>query len=141
MKSRKKGFTLVEVLVVIAILAIIGAGAVSVANNVVKKAKVNKTKAAIANIVSAVEEYYRETKTYPASLYSDLAGNPKTSVIIDKLDDEFKNQDPSKESPLRDSWGKTLHYLNRGNGNFPKITSAGPDKEFNTADDILSTDQ
>ena len=141
MKRCRSGFTLIEILVVIAILAIISAGAVSVANNVVKKAKINKTKAAIANLVSALEEYYRETKSYPNNLFADLTSHPKTSPIIDKLADDFKKSDDVNNPPFIDSWSKTMKYQNRGNGNFPKITSAGPDKVFDTADDIVSTDQ
>ena len=153
MDRRKSGFTLVEILVVIAIMAIIGAGAVSVANKVVKTAKVNKTKAAISNLVAALEEYYRAEEKYPVNtskLFDELTKNPKTSPIVDKLSDEFKTTVAGKDpfdpsitidySRYVDSWGIAMRYINRNNGSFPKIISAGTDKVFDTADDIVSTD-
>jgi len=64
-QARRSGFTLVELLVVIFILALLSAligGAVHLAQ---KKSKIAKTRADLAAIASALEQYHSDFKTYP----------------------------------------------------------------------------
>ena len=161
MTKRQSGFTLIEIIVVITIMLIIGAVGVKVAGNVIEKAKVNTTKAAMQNITSALEEYFRDTGGYPdpkLEIYAEedyelfwnsevcrmLNENTNSRQIINKLPEEFIRLETLQSGVssliLIDSWNNPMKYRYVGNNNFPKITSAGKDMNFGTADDIISTD-
>jgi len=80
MKS-KKGFTLVELMVVIIILGILVAIAIPIYNNVTKSAKENACAANIRTIQSAVQMYQADHDgTLPSSL-SDLVPDSGTKYI------------------------------------------------------------
>ena len=59
-------------------------------------------------------------------------------------EDSKDSTDPTKRDTdgdaLWDGWEEPLFYVDNGAGNFPIIGSKGPDRVFETADDILSTD-
>jgi prepilin-type N-terminal cleavage/methylation domain-containing protein len=103
------------------------------------------------------------------AMYFFLSRVPESKKALDKIDKSLiTGKDENKQDmtvtvggqlyPLFrviDSWGKTLRYSYYDNGKegsspsepdpgspraFPVITSAGPDKEFGTADDITSRD-
>jgi len=64
--SRLSGFTLVELLVVIGIIAILAAVVISGAGSAINAAKRMKTLAAGNQLVTAVQNYYTEYSFYPA---------------------------------------------------------------------------
>lgn len=177
-----KAFTLVEIMVVIAIMAIIGFGAVNIAQKVVESTKADKTEAIIRTLVGILEEYQLDTGGFPASgiqnLYFALENNPKTRPLLEGLpqdcvkrlnydwdgesgpllpfeavviyDGWYASDDHSKDIDLSETDNRSaidgngenepMLYINRGNGNFPIIRSAGKDRTFNTADDIISSE-
>lgn len=75
MKRNNKGFTLVELMVVILIIGILVAIAVPVYNNVQKNAKEKACALNIRTIEGAVVQYYAEHNKYPK--LSELCGNDK----------------------------------------------------------------
>ena len=62
MKVRRKGFTLVELLVVIGILSIITLVCVPIILSTMEKAKINAEKESIYGIINAAELYYADKK-------------------------------------------------------------------------------
>ncbi len=157
-----KAFTLVEIMVVIAIMAIIGFGAVNIAQKVVERTKADKTETIIRTLVGILEEYQRDTGEFPdtgiQNLYATLQNNPKTRPLLEGLpqdcvkpingsgtaiviyDGWYASDDPDADINIFDGANKPMRYDNRGNGNFPIIRSAGKDRTFNTADDIISSE-
>lgn len=68
MKYKKKGFTLVEMLVVIAIIAILAAIAFGAFSSVQKNSRDTKRKSNLSTLQSALEQYHADQNYYPASL-------------------------------------------------------------------------
>jgi type IV pilus assembly protein PilE len=64
-KRNQKGFTLMELMVVIVIVAILAAVAVPLYINYVKDARRTEAKAAIGALATAMEEYYLNEGSYP----------------------------------------------------------------------------
>jgi len=70
MRRNQKGFTLMELMVVIVIVAILAAVAVPLYINYVKDARRTEAKAAIGALATSMEEYYLNTGAY---LEGDIA--------------------------------------------------------------------
>ena len=69
--NKQKGFTIVELLIVIVVIGILAAIAFVAYGNVTKKARDSERTADAKAIASKAEEYYANNATYPA--YTDFA--------------------------------------------------------------------
>lgn len=117
----RRGMTLIEIMVVIAIIGIlstaIGYGVVTY----LQKAKIDACKAQLRTIANAVD-MYAASDEYPNDLSALTEGTGA----------------PLKESQLKDPWKQEITYnhpAQRGSGEFD-LCSKGPDKKQNTDDDI-----
>ena len=63
--TREAGFTLVEMMAVLVILAFLAGGSISFYLGYVEKGKISKAKAEIAVMQSALDGYYTENNFYP----------------------------------------------------------------------------
>lgn len=117
--AAQRGMTLIEIMVVMAIIGLIG---VVVAVNVgssQKEAEVMATQTLISGTISGALDSYRATRReYPESL--------EALVELKRL---RKNQ-------LVDAWNKPLSY--EVNGDEYRLCSGGPDKVAGNADDICN---
>jgi hypothetical protein len=87
------------------------------------------------------EWVYAEVEEHGELLYAELGSVPASRQILDRIDRLFVQGDLSSDDPLNvyDAWGQALDYRYDPNvGNFPELISAGPDKTFDTGDDISS---
>ena len=92
MKKDNKGFTLVELIVVMAILAILAALAVPAFNNVLKESRYKSHNANVKMIQEAVEVYYANN--------GDLStGDGTTAIDIDDLVSEGLLKEPVPDVP------------------------------------------
>ncbi|MCF7958969.1 MAG: type II secretion system protein GspG [Phycisphaerae bacterium] len=136
----RRGFTLVEILVVIVIITILAAAMMGIGKGIMEKTKRNTTETTLQVLNSALQEYYDQFKGYPTcgpgQLYQALDALPSCREILERLPDNATGADQR----LLDGWGTPLDYLNPNDGNFPSVSSAGSDGDFNTADDIFSGD-
>ena len=72
MKNNKKGFTLIELMIVVAIIGILAAIAIPKFADLISKAKEGSTKGALSSVRSAIQVYYGDNEGwFPAG--SDLA--------------------------------------------------------------------
>lgn len=152
--KRQAGLSLVEMLVVVAIVAVVASLAVTLALRISKQAKERDLASAFALFKSALQEYRDQTGEFPAQpeldfanatvhmqwLYEQLMAEPASRKVLSHLARfPAKEDGPDLEAaPIRDPWGTVLDYRFGPDDDFPEFISAGPDKVFGTEDDISS---
>lgn len=122
-----KGMTLLEIMIVIAILGLIASVVVVAVMNNFERAKANTAKLKIGEIQKALDLYKIEANDYPdqseglKALTSPPGGGP-----------------PYMKDVPKDPWGQEFVYFNpaRGGSNGVEVISKGPDKQEGTADDV-----
>jgi general secretion pathway protein G len=126
-EALRQGFTLIEILVVVAIIGMLGAVAVPAYINYLADARRETTRALIKSVDDALVTYNaKHGGKYPDSL--------------DVLTQETEDEDAILQGGIDDPWGNELKYEKRGKKR-PLLTSAGPDGEFGTDDDITNLDK
>ena len=194
-KQNKYGLTLVEILVAVAIIAILAAGLYSVSNYLETQSKIKLTKSTIEILCTALEQYHDFYGKFPfeakenygqAELEPNLNGNivdkngnplsapdyndiyassealyyllnkfPAGKKIVDSINRSLLTNkgEKGKEYFIRlnvdmkcyplihiiDPWKYPLRYTYEQGDNFPLVISAGPDKDFNTPGDNISS--
>jgi general secretion pathway protein G len=133
---RRSGFTLLEVLLVIGIIALLAAFVVPSLVNVRAGAEIDVTKGMIAQggtLDNMINLYRMQTGQYPTEL-KDLVEKPDDEAVAGKWRGPYI-QDASR---LKDAWGNELKYKAPGeyNANAYDLWSMGPDGEDGTEDDI-----
>ncbi len=147
-RSRRKGFTLMEMLIVLGILVIVFALAAPRFFGAREKANLNATKVQIEAFRSALEKYKFDTNKFPPTEQGlqALFQQPSSSEEVDEEEGSgsaSKWDGPYMNKPAlpKDPWGNDYQYTyppERGAGKEPDIWSYGPDGEDNTEDDICS---
>lgn len=135
----RRGFTLIEVLLVLAILGVIAAMVVPQLLGRQKQANVDATRLSINGLEQALELYAVDhSGEFPTT------GEGLESLLVAPNNDEKWHGPYLKETksvPL-DAWGRPLQYEYPGQhntqGSKPDISSGGPDKAFGTNDDITN---
>jgi len=170
MKSyeNKTGLTLIEMLIVVAIVVILTTMVIGLAGRVNDQSKERLTKSTIAILTAALRQFHDYEYRYPHPNYFDLKFPLDCNDILDNdlmnalgttvlptggyLKSDvwyfFLSSFNGKDYPLLrilDPWKTPLQYryyynyiVPKDKWTFPVITSAGPDKQFGTADDISS---
>lgn len=121
----RAGFTLIEILVAVAIIGILGTVATLNITKNLEKAKTTAAREGVNNLKAAVLTYNVQFNKYPSSL---------NDLITSKNDEEPVVS--GGEGALEDPWGTEYRYEHKGKKIL--IVSAGPDGEFDTDDDISS---
>ena len=124
-QAMRSGFTLIEILVAVAIIGILGTVATMSVTANIEKAKVTAAKEAVGNIKGAVMNYYLQHKKYPADLNALITATGDDEPVLE-----------GGEGALEDPWG--TEFKLEKNGKKIAVISAGPDTEFGTDDDVRS---
>jgi len=126
-KNLQGGFTLIEMLLVVAIIGVLAAVVVVTFPGRQKKASIQATRGSIANVCTAIDVYETDTGRFPPTLQglisNDGAANWSGPYI--------------RGGAPADAWGTPLSYTLKGDNDY-EVRSAGPDAQMGTADDITS---
>lgn len=145
--------TLVEILVVVAIIAMLATIAIGIASRINDQSKEKGLESTFTVLESALQEYCEGTGKFPEQpeknfanalihseyLYRELDLMPESRKILGAVTEsliknEYGTIDTQPE--IYDPWGIVMDYIYVPGDNFPELLSAGPDKIFGTADDI-----
>jgi general secretion pathway protein G len=119
------GFTLIEIMIVLAIIALMAGGVGAAVFSQYKKAQVKIAKQRVNAVKNGVNTYMVDNNSCPKGI------------------DDLVAQKYLDRSNAKDPWGKELIFRCPGT-NDPEsadIVSAGPDKQEGTPDDIKSWEQ
>lgn len=136
---RRRGFTLVEVLVVLAILVMLVGMVVPRILGTQKKADISGTKTQIGMLSAALEKYALDVKSFPTTEQGLTALITKPADLEEtiKWDGPYLN---AQDLP-KDPWGHDYKYEyppTHGKLDRPDIWSSGPDGQDETEDDVVS---
>jgi len=120
----RAAFTLIEILVVIAIIGVLASVIVVKYSTYLKDSKIKTTKLKIMKIGQAIEAYNFTKSKYPESMEEMVSPEEEgAEAILDK-------------TPY-DPWKNAIVYsLTEGEDNPFSLKSFGPDKEEDTEDDL-----
>ena len=121
-EAARRGFTLVELLVVVAILGILGTIAMQSVTGHIAKTRITAAEAGVRSIQEACTTYYIQHKKMPTSLDQLIEGD---EPILD-----------GGEGALYDPWDTKYELETKGKRIIVK--SAGEDGQMGTEDDIRS---
>ena len=121
-RRRAAGFSLIEIMVALAIVAFIGAGVAVVVNKALNNAKIKVAKERIKEISQGVTTYMIDSNNCPKGM------------------DDLVSQKYVARASAKDPWGKdfVLRCPGQNDTDGADIVSSGPDKAEGTADDIKS---
>ncbi|MEX2026303.1 MAG: type II secretion system major pseudopilin GspG [Pirellulaceae bacterium] len=129
---RRRGFTLMEILLVLAILVILGALVGVGYSRIRENALIDTAKAQISTLESAVKVYQMEVGTYPSmDAGLDALFNPPADTPPNKWRGPYLE---GTQLPL-DPWNNPYEYELYNDNQF-EITSNGRDGQPGTDDDV-----
>jgi general secretion pathway protein G len=137
-RKRRPGFTLLEILLVVGLLALLAAFAIPNLIGSAEKAKGKMVEAAIGpngTLSQAIKMYRFEIGRYPESL-KDLVEKPSNSDDAKKWTGKYLED----VRGLKDPWDHDYNYNAKGSKNEGAydLWSIGPDGQDGTEDDIVN---
>lgn len=127
----KRGFTLIEVLVVIVVLGILAAIIVPRITGRLDEAKIEATKVQMKAIRDALEQYRLDNGFYPTTEQGLRALVEKPTVP--PIPPRWRQY---MEKVPKDAWGRDFVYISPGVNHPYELRSVGPDGKEDTQDDI-----
>lgn len=120
--GNERGFSLLELLIVLVIIGILGAIVYTKFTDLPEKAKIEATKQQMLVFKMSLDRYKLDNDSYPTT-------DQGLQAVKQYLDAGDIPNDP---------WGNPYIYRSPGENNDYEIISLGPDKQENTTDDIKS---
>ncbi|MBL8857228.1 MAG: type II secretion system protein [Planctomycetes bacterium] len=136
--TRRAGFTLIEIIVVITVLSILAGAAVPVVQKAIATAARKTTRAELEVLAEAAREYCRDTNNVPLSIL-DLERDPRRANSVGWSGPYVSGAIPvsaTKSGFAADAWSRDYRVTS---GTTLVITSAGDDGVFGDANDIAIT--
>ena len=126
-RKGQRGMTLIEIMVVIAIIGIVMSAVGYGVMNYLAEAKVDAARVSIEKIASVLEMYYARHDEYPSAMTELTKKEGK------------KGRSALKKSDLKDPWKKKWIYS--ADGDSFKLCTSGPDKKSGSGDDYCYGDE
>jgi len=125
-RTSRRGFTLMEVLLVLMILVVLAGLAIRNFLPTLERAKVDQAKIMIGSLSTSLKEYQLQVGNLPPTLDAlyQQPSDVDASLWVQKLD----------KPVTPDPWGKPYEY--KPSGSSFELRSVGPDGQSGTADDI-----
>lgn len=123
--KKEKGFTLVELMIVIIILAVLTGIAIPSYMTLRNRARESATEAEMKNIATALELYMADIEEYPAAADMAALGTALAPYM--------------NPVPPDDAWGKAYVYAQTGSGTGYTLTSGGANGVVDGTYDIVFT--
>jgi general secretion pathway protein G len=108
-RNQSKGFTLVEIMVVVVIIGILAATIIPQFIGTTQDAKISAAKAQVAELESAIERFYVQMDRYPTA-----EEGLKVLVDLPAGDDAQKWRGPYIKQLRNDPWGNPYQYIAPG---------------------------
>jgi general secretion pathway protein G len=139
-KTSSGGFTLMELLIVIAIIAILASLVLAAAGSVQKKGARSRTEAEIAALGAALESYKADNGDYPSNSLANNSAALVTTLMPSsgKVYYEFKTKSLDTNNNFLDPFGSSYNYRytngapNNGANNYDLWSTAGGSTVTNT---------
>jgi general secretion pathway protein G len=125
--ASRGGFTLIEVLLVVAILGILASVVVVNLSGRQEKSMIQATRASISAIMTAIDLYEVDTGRYPSGLQALVSSDGAPNWSGPYL----------RGGVPKDSWGADFAYSREGESGY-RVISGGPDMTVGGGDDITS---
>ena len=125
-RRARRGFTLLESLIVVAVVALLASAAIPMASKALTSAARKATRTELVQLGVAAQDYFRDTGAAPASI-EEL----QRARYLDVPDADVSA--PSADFAT-DAWSRA--YRLKRSGDVLSITSSGPDAAADTADDV-----
>ncbi len=127
--NKLAGMTLLEIIIVVALLGTLGVYLITNLTQQADTAKVDQTKLAIGNIRQALQLYRVHMKKYPTT-------DTGLQVLLENPGDKrWRGPYIDNANKLMDPWDAEFEY--ESDGRNIKIMSAGPDFQMGTDDDVI----
>lgn len=114
-RHARSGFSFIELVVVIMVMAILAGLGVPMVMNLVDKARVNSTRSNLQALKSAIVMFKNDTSRYPTKL-RDLVEKPKEEAVARKW--QKGGYMESGELP-QDAWSEDFQYKRTPDGKHP----------------------
>ncbi len=115
-QTGEKGFTLMELMIVIGIIIVIAAAVLTVIPGMRQKTQEKATKAFIERVEVALEQYYDDSRSYPPGDITNVKTALDPSDTTSKQYIEFKDSEVNG-SDIVDYWGNPFVYTTPGTQN------------------------
>lgn len=125
MQTKKGGFTLVEAAIVLAVIMVIGAGAIPIARNFMAIGYNSRQKADLGTIATAISQYAFEMQALPANLTILTVKNGQYGPWL-------------TEGALTDPWDQKYNYTFDAAERRYAVWSNGPNRVNNSGGGIPS---
>lgn len=145
-RNHRRGFTLVEVLLVLLIVGMLAAGAIVMLGGTRDRAKKDSTKVLLSNLETALDAFESHMGRYPTE--EEGLGALRTKPTFENEEEGENWAGPYIKREPKDPWGQKINYepVEAGGdeataGLGYKIWSNGPNRTSGDDDDIRNWDE